>query len=131
VLGEVDEGLGRTASKFTEMIPDIDIKSLITDGAATGGVLSGPATGFPVVLHGTEAVVPLPDGKTIPVSIDAPQEPTVTPPPQQTNNTAQLDSGILNKLTMAVNQQTAKMDQLVTLMEKNNSLTSGILQHSM
>ena len=37
--------------------------------AAMGGIFSGPRSGFPAVLHGKEAVVPLPDGKTIPVDI--------------------------------------------------------------
>ena len=37
--------------------------------AHDGGVFSGPTSGFPATLHGTEAVVPLPDGKTIPVSM--------------------------------------------------------------
>jgi hypothetical protein len=32
-----------------------------------GGIAKGPKTGFPATLHGTEAVVPLPDGKSIPV----------------------------------------------------------------
>lgn len=36
---------------------------------ALGGISSGPRSGYPAILHGTEAVVPLPDGKTIPVSI--------------------------------------------------------------
>ena len=34
-----------------------------------GGIASGPSSGYPVMLHGTEAVVPLPDGKTIPVQM--------------------------------------------------------------
>jgi uncharacterized protein YukE len=36
--------------------------------AASGGVFSGSKAGYPAVLHGNEAVVPLPDGKSIPVS---------------------------------------------------------------
>ena len=36
--------------------------------AASGGVYSGSKAGYPAVLHGNEAVVPLPDGKSIPVS---------------------------------------------------------------
>ena len=35
--------------------------------AATGGILSGPRSGYAATLHGTEAVVPLPDGRSIPV----------------------------------------------------------------
>lgn len=38
-------------------------------GFNDGGVATGPKSGYPVMLHGTEAVVPLPDGRTIPVSI--------------------------------------------------------------
>lgn len=69
--------------------PILDVISAILDGASAalsfggdllggaadfmgfndGGVASGPKSGYPVTLHGTEAVVPLPDGRTIPVSI--------------------------------------------------------------
>lgn len=42
-------------------------------GFARGGVSSGPDDGYITKLHGTEAVVPLPDGKTIPVSINTPE----------------------------------------------------------
>ena len=36
---------------------------------ASGGIASGPTSGYPVTLHGTEAVVPLPDGQSIPVTL--------------------------------------------------------------
>jgi len=39
--------------------------------AAKGGILSGPKSGYDATLHGTEAVVPLPDGKNIPVNMDS------------------------------------------------------------
>jgi len=35
----------------------------------TGGIAKGPRSGYPAVLHGNEAVVPLPDGRTIPVTM--------------------------------------------------------------
>jgi hypothetical protein len=38
-------------------------------GYATGGVAKGSTSGYPAVLHGTEAVVPLPNGKSIPVDM--------------------------------------------------------------
>jgi hypothetical protein len=38
-------------------------------GYATGGIAKGANAGYPAMLHGTEAVVPLPDGKSIPVSM--------------------------------------------------------------
>ena len=37
--------------------------------AADGGILSGPKGGFSAMLHGNEAVVPLPDGNAIPVQM--------------------------------------------------------------
>lgn len=38
-------------------------------GMRTGGVASGPISGYPMTLHGTEAVVPLPNGRSIPVDM--------------------------------------------------------------
>jgi hypothetical protein len=35
-----------------------------------GGIANGPSSGYLAELHGPEAVVPLPDGKTIPVRIE-------------------------------------------------------------
>ena len=39
-------------------------------GFAEGGVSKGPSDGYLQKLHGTEAVVPLPDGRNIPVKLD-------------------------------------------------------------
>ena len=38
-------------------------------GYSAGGVASGSTSGYPAVLHGTEAVVPLPNGNSIPVEM--------------------------------------------------------------
>jgi hypothetical protein len=38
-------------------------------GYATGGVAKGSTSGYPAMLHGTEAVVPLPNGRSIPVEL--------------------------------------------------------------
>ena len=76
-------------------------------GFDKGGVASGPESGYSTTLHGTEAVVPLPDGKTIPVSLDT------------------------GALTSAVNQQSGILTEILRAMRDNNTLTSGILQHSM
>lgn len=47
-------------------------------GYSTGGIAKGSTSGYPAILHGTEAVVPLPNGKTIPVEMKSGG--------QQTNN---------------------------------------------
>ena len=38
---------------------------------AKGGVSTGPRTGYPAMLHGTEAVIPMPGGKALPVELQS------------------------------------------------------------
>ena len=52
-------------------------------GYSTGGVAKGSQKGYPAILHGTEAVVPLPNGKSIPVEMSSNQN---TSNVAQTNN---------------------------------------------
>ena len=48
-------------------------------GYSTGGIAKGSQAGYPAILHGTEAVVPLPNGRSIPVQMSgAGQENNVT-----------------------------------------------------
>ena len=42
-----------------------------TKDYSTGGIARGPQAGYPAMLHGNEAVVPLPDGNKIPVDLGA------------------------------------------------------------
>ena len=57
---------------------------------ADGGVARGPKSGYPATLHGTEAVVPLPDGKSIPVKVqDSTQIPGLQDLSRQISNAAQ------------------------------------------
>ena len=42
-------------------------------GYSAGGIAKGRDSGYPAILHGTEAVVPLPNGKSIPVDIHGQQ----------------------------------------------------------
>jgi murein DD-endopeptidase MepM/ murein hydrolase activator NlpD len=58
-----DEETGKTQQEL--------MRNLLTPGFASGGIATGPNSGHIQLLHGTEAVIPLPDGKTIPVKIDA------------------------------------------------------------
>jgi len=41
----------------------------VMQGYATGGIARGRNAGYPAILHGTEAVVPLPNGNSIPVEM--------------------------------------------------------------
>ena len=78
--------------------------------AATGGILSGPLGGFSATLHGTEAVIPLPDGRSIPVSGMGGGD-------EYTAQINELMSIKINKLQM-----------LVASMSKNNDTSQKILQ---
>lgn len=74
-------------------------------GKANGGISTGPLSGYAELLHGTEAVVPLPDGNTIPVSFD-------------------------NSLIVAVDRNSTLLQSILETMKDNNNLTSGILQNT-
>ena len=75
-------------------------------GKALGGISTGPVSGYSETLHGTEAVVPLSDGRSIPVSLDS------------------------SSITAAVNQQSGILAEILRAMQNNNSLTSQIVQNS-
>jgi|SaaInlV_125m_DNA_1040241.scaffolds.fasta_scaffold00579_8 hypothetical protein len=64
-------GSGRTGGIFSE--------GKKMPGYSAGGIARGSQAGYPAMLHGTEAVVPLPNGRSIPVQMSgAGQENNVT-----------------------------------------------------
>jgi hypothetical protein len=75
--------------------------------AAAGAILSGPSSGYRpnLTMHGTEAVVPLPDGRSIPVTSSAES------------------SGIMAA-------QLEKLDELVSVMKSQLSVSNKLLQYS-
>lgn len=84
-------------------VPTPDIQG---PGKAKGGVSVGPTSGYHELLHGTEAVVPLPDGKSIPVKLDS------------------------SSLNAALSEHTSILNNILATLNKGNSLSSGILQNS-
>ncbi len=77
-----------------------------------GGIATGPKSGYAATLHGTEAVVPLPNGNAIPVDMSAGM------------------SDGLGRQTDIMTQQLAKLEDLVSVMRNQVSLSQQILQHS-
>ena len=75
-------------------------------GLAKGGVSSGPISGYQELLHGTEAVVPLPDNRSIPVSLDS------------------------SSLTTAIERNSGLLSDMISEIRKGNSISSGILQNT-
>lgn len=77
-----------------------------TKGKAQGGISRGPVSGYSETLHGTEAVVPLPDNRSIPVSMDS------------------------SSITAAVNQQSGILAEILRAMQNNNSISSQIAMNT-
>ena len=98
-------GRGLSNQEFKDLKDKGTIPELKT-GKAQGGISIGPVSGYSETLHGTEAVVPLPDGRSIPVSMDS------------------------SSITAAVNQQSGILSEILRAMQNNNSLTSQIVQNS-
>jgi hypothetical protein len=75
--------------------------------AANGAILSGPKSGYRpnLTMHGTEAVVPLPDGRSIPVSGN-------------------------NESTSIMAAQLDKLDELVSVMKSQLSVSNKLLSYS-
>lgn len=63
------QGLGGTGGPRTARYGGVFSNGKNVAGYSAGGIAKGPQAGYPAVLHGTEAVVPLPNGKSIPVDI--------------------------------------------------------------
>lgn len=81
IADPISDAIGFVMDPINELLDAIDSISLggLMDAGsglldslnpfASGGISRGPTSGYPVALHGTEAVVPLPDGRTIPVTV--------------------------------------------------------------
>jgi hypothetical protein len=102
---DVRTGQPLTSAQFQELKKSGTIPEL-KEGKALGGISTGPVSGYSETLHGTEAVVPLPDNRSIPVSLDS------------------------SSITAAVNQQSGILAEILRAMQNNNSLTSQIVQNS-
>lgn len=126
---------------MTFLSPILDIISGILDGASAildfggsllggaadflgfseGGIASGPTSGYPAVLHGTEAVVPLPDGRTIPVSLKG----DIGGGGSQTNITINVSGGGNAKdIAKAVSDEVSKV---MRTRSRGNGYTRGVI----
>ena len=76
-------------------------------GYKFGGIANGPEAGYDTTLHGTEAVVPLPDGRTIPVQIAGSNE----------------QMGLMSA-------QLSRLDDLVRVMQSQLGVSQKLLQYA-
>jgi hypothetical protein len=79
---------------------------------AKGGVLSGPTSGYMAELHGTEAVVPLPDGTNIPVQLSAAESKSMP-------ELVQINRNLLQQ-NYSLNE---KIERLIRATEESNTIS--------
>jgi hypothetical protein len=96
---------------------------------ASGGVASGPRSGYTAMLHGTEAVVPLPDGKSIPVEFDtaALAERIATAMAAAMGN---MQSASNSELAEIMQQQLSKHEQMIETLKESLDVNQRMLTHA-
>lgn len=97
--------------EIQRQIRELNKREAAGKGNALGGIVSGPKTGYRALLHGTEAVVPLPDGKNIPVTLD----------------TSKFDASITALLDGIPKSDSSSSDRLAQLMEQSLEINGEIL----
>ena len=102
---DVRTGKPLTSAEYQELKKGGAVPQL-GEGKAQGGISRGPVSGYSEILHGTEAVVPLPDNRSIPVSMDS------------------------SSITAAVNQQSGILAEILRAMQNNNSISSQIAMNT-
>jgi len=102
------------------------VDNKIGGGYRTGGIASGPTSGYSTTLHGVEAVVPLPDGKTIPVSFN--MEEMVNRLANVIRQPSGFNSGGDASNLMA--QQISRLDELINQMRNQVNISQKILQYA-
>lgn len=105
---------------------------------AKGGIANFPNTGALAMLHGTEAVVPLPDGRSIPISINTDEmAKALSPKGVAGANSSTLPSGITAEaltpaVATAVNEVRAEANTLASadneLMQKQNNKLDELIR---
>jgi hypothetical protein len=92
-----------------------ELRKKTPPSANTGAILTGPSTGYKATLHGTEAVIPMPGGRNIPVDMTGMNQ------AMQESSRAQID------LLASQNNQ---LDELINLMRRQASISEKILQQA-
>ena len=90
-------------------------------GARTGGVFSGPSSGYPVMLHGREAVVPQANVKDI-------KKETLS---AATTSASPGSDEVVGLLADMVETMSDKLDQVINKLGDSNDIQGKILNYSM
>ena len=123
----------REKAEASGLTPEQAMEAIKKNQFARGGIAKGPDTGFAAMLHGTEAVVPLPDGKSLPVNLGLGAEFTksMQQPLDNSDDTAKAtqDPKILalySDMFSKLDNGTRNMDQVVNNTMSKNADTMSL-----
>jgi len=119
---------GEVMNKVAANAKNMD-EFLKTPQAANGGLFSGPDSGYPVTLHGDEAVIP--DFK-IPDLIASIQSTTKQELPTTSSGALSVssDDNVVSMLSEMVQMMSDKLDTVISVLEDGNNTSNKILQYS-
>jgi hypothetical protein len=96
---------------------------------ADGGIASGPTSGYLAELHGPEAVVPLPDGKTIPVRIEGGDFGNTGAKEDMADMMRQFKSSMESMINQLNNRDlVSMMDEMVRAQKTSNGIQEKLLR---
>lgn len=108
--------------------PGAEPKDPSTDGEAysAGGVATGPESGYKALLHGIEAVVPLPDGKNIPVELmtDSFEEKLSA----MISSLAKTDSSTDDRIPQLLSRMVALQEEMTNLQKSSNKTSNRMVR---
>ena len=110
------ESIAKSKGISVSQIPNLDLLKK-SYGFEMGGVVSGPKTGYLAQLHGTEAIVPLPDGDSIPVEVQPGTSTTAPATAPGMGNQEQLE---------IMQTQVSRLDEMIRLMGRQISATDKV-----
>ena len=103
--------------------------------AQTGGLFSGPKSGYPVLLHGTELIIPMPNtGDLATMLSSVTKTPLNEAEPTTSATTTTTISGMDQFMALQndfMNMMATKLDALESRMAKGNDIQENILTYSM
>jgi hypothetical protein len=96
---------------------------------ADGGIASGPTSGYMAELHGPEAVVPLPDGKTIPVRTEGGEFGDSKYKEDMADMMKQFKTSMESMINQMNNRDLVTiMDEMVRIQKSSNSIQEKLLR---
>lgn len=94
--------------------------------AATGGIFSGPAGGYPVMLHGKEIVIPMQDIQSALKTNDVEK----TELPTATTSTTTNNTNTGPDMSEMVNVMASKLDDMLEYMRRSNATQEELLNYA-